>query len=88
MEQIGTLFGKRERPQKARQRTERGDIFDTILSRLNPPRARKGLPPVSYKRLGFMLTKIPTADLYALVSKCNDAERRGCPWSAIFWKRN
>lgn len=24
--------------------------------------------------------------LYALISKCTDAQHRGLPWSAIFWK--
>src|SRR5258708_20908846 len=88
IDNIGSVFGQRakiQRPTKATRHTERGDIFDTILSRLNPPRAKKGLPPISYKRLGYLLAGIPTADLYALISKCNDAQRRGFPWSAIFW---
>jgi hypothetical protein len=86
MDQLSTLFGKRQLPAKPRRHTERGDIFDTILSHLNPPRAKKGLPPISYKRLGYLLTAIPTKDLYSLISKCDDAQRRGFPWSAIFWK--
>jgi hypothetical protein len=85
MDKLGTLFGKREKPTKAKHHTERGDLFDTILSHLNPPRVTKGMPPVNYKRLGYLLAGIPTADLYALISKCTDAERRGFPWSAIFW---
>jgi hypothetical protein len=86
MDRIGNLFGNRERLSKPRRRTERGDLFDTILSRLNPSRARKGLPPVTYSRLGYLLTDVPTKDLYALISRCDDAERRRYPWSAIFWK--
>ena len=39
-----------------------------------------------YQRLGYLLAGIPTRDLYALLSKCDDAQRRGFPWSAIFWK--
>jgi hypothetical protein len=63
MEKVATLFGKYQKPLKAKRQTERGDIFDTILSRLNPSRAKKGLPPLTYKRLGFLLTSIPTKDL-------------------------
>jgi hypothetical protein len=81
-----TLFGKYQKPAKKSRPTERGDLLDTFLSRLNPPRVAKGLRPLTYGRLAYLLTAIPTTDLYALLSKCNDAERRGFPWSAIFWK--
>lgn len=81
-----TLFGKYQKSAKAKRRSERGDIYDTILGRLNPDRKRKGMPPIGYGRLAYLLTGIPTKDLYALISKCNDAETRGFPWSAIFWK--
>jgi hypothetical protein len=82
--QIGEIL-KQPRPRPKTQ-SERGFLFDEILSRLNPPRARKGLPLIGYKRLGYMLAGIPTADLYTLISKCNDAERRGYAWGAIFYK--
>lgn len=86
MEQIGTLFGNRQKPAKSRRQTERGDLLDTILSRLNPPRLRKGFRPMNYGRLAYLLTGIPTKDLYVLISKCDDAERRGYAWGAIFFK--
>jgi hypothetical protein len=38
------------------------------------------------RRRGYLLAGIPTKDLYSLISKCDDAQRRGFPWSAIFWK--
>lgn len=85
MERIGTLFGNRATLPKPRRVTERGSLFDTILSHLNPARAKKKLPPLTYQRLGYLLAGIKTADLYALISKCTDAQRRGIPWSAIFW---
>jgi hypothetical protein len=44
------------------------------------------LPPITYGRLAYLLTGIPTKDLYALISKCDDAERRGYAWGAIFFK--
>lgn len=86
MEQIKTLFGQRRAPEKKRHSTERGDLFDAILTRLNPARVREGYKPLTHARLGYLLTSIPTKDLYALISRCNDAEQRGYPWSAIFWK--
>jgi len=37
-------------------------------------------------RLAYLLTGIPTKDLCALISKCDDAEQRGFRWSGFFWK--
>jgi len=47
---------------------------------------REGYKAITHGRLAYLLTGIPTKDLYALISKCDDAERRGFPWGAIFWK--
>ena len=85
MQPISTLFGEKRFSAGGGKQTERGDIMDALLGRLNPPRIKKGYQPISHKRLAFLLTAIPTKDLYALVSKCDDAERRGVPWSAAFW---
>ena len=59
--------------------TERGELLQTFLSGLNPGRKAKGYEPLTYGRLAYMLAGIDTKDLYALLSKCNDAERRGYP---------
>jgi hypothetical protein len=80
------LFGKYQKLPEKRRHTERGDLYDRILSRLNPSRTKGGYPPLTHARLAYLLTGIPTKDLYALISKCDDAERRGFPWSAIFFK--
>ncbi len=85
MDHLSTLFGKRQQPAKPRRITERGSLFDTILAHLNPPRAKKGLPPIGYKRLGYLLAQVPTKDIYSLISKGDDAQRRGTAWSAVFW---
>lgn len=84
MEQIKNLF--RTKHVKKGRATERGELLDTFLARLNPARQRAGYRPLAYGRLAYLLTGIKTTDLYALLSICNDAERRGYPWSAIFWK--
>src|SRR5579871_6038907 len=86
MERLGALFGNRHLYPKDRRQTERGDLFDTILSHLNPARVKDGYRPITHPRLGRMLEAIPTKDLYALISKCDDAERRGYAWGAIFNK--
>jgi len=86
MERISDLFGKRASLPKKTHHSERGDLYDTLLSRLNPSRIKGGYRPLTHGRLAYLLTGIPTKDLYALLSNCDDAERRGFPWSAIFWK--
>jgi hypothetical protein len=86
MEKIASLFGAYQQPSEKRNRTERGDLLEAFLSRLNPGRKAKGYPPLSHGRLAYLLTGIKTADLYYLLSVCNDAERRGYNWGAIFWK--
>jgi hypothetical protein len=86
MQKIETLFGQYQKAPDKRRRTERSDLLETFLLRLNPGRKAKGYDPLTYGRLAYLLAGIGTKDLYALLSKCNDAERRGYPWSAIFWK--
>ena len=86
MELAATLFGKYQKAPDKRRRSERSDLLETFLLRLNPGRKAKGYPPLTYGRLAYLLTGIPTKDLYALLSRCNDAERRGYNWGAIFFK--
>jgi hypothetical protein len=56
---------------------ERADLFDQILSRLNPSRNKRGLSRDQTCSPGRLLLGIDTKDLYSLISKCDDAERRG-----------
>jgi hypothetical protein len=86
MEKIANLFGTYQKPPDKHRRSERSDLLETFLLRLNPGRKAKGYPPLTYGRLAYLLTGIPTKDLYALLSRCNDAERRGYNWGAIFFK--
>lgn len=85
MDRIGTLFGNRAKQSKPRRSTERGDLLDTLLGRLNPPRIRDGYKPLTYSRLSYLLTNVLTKDLYALISSGIDAERRGGNFSKYFW---
>ena len=84
MEKLANLFGNRFTPTKTRV-TERGEMFDLFIKKLNPSRKQKGMRPITHKRLGSLLQGIPTHDLHYIVSVCNDAERRGVAWAAAFW---
>src|SRR5437016_1379205 len=92
MEPIKNLFNKVKIIRRPRTKTpgtprsEREELSDQILARLNPSRIQKKYAPITHKRLGYILQGLEVSDLHALISKCNDAERRGYPWSAIFWK--
>ncbi|MDP3645863.1 MAG: hypothetical protein Q8R25_02140 [bacterium] len=63
------------------RRTERGDMMRYFCEKLNRPRERDGLPPVSMGRMGKMLQQIPTKDLYYLKRVCDDSQN----FSKKFW---
>lgn len=86
MEPLKNLFNKVKLVRRPRRSTnERSDIYDQILSRINPGRKQAKYPPMKYGQLARLLTGVPTKDLYALLSKMDDGERRGIPAGAIFW---
>ena len=66
---------------KVNRKTERGEIMHSLMVRLNPPRIEAGYPPLTYARMGQILDGIPTKDLYALLSKCNQSNN----FSMTFW---
>jgi len=70
----------RKSVQNARQ-TERGELMQYFCERLNRARERDGLPQITMGRMGKMLEKIPTKDLYYIKSVCDDAEN----FSKKFW---
>jgi len=61
--------------------TERGELMKYFCEKLNSTRARDGLPPVSMGRMGKLLQKIPTKDLYYLKKVCDDSSN----FSKKFW---
>lgn len=63
------------------RRTERGELMKYFCSRINPSRMQEGLPKVTMSRMGKLLEKIPTKDLYYLKSVCDKAKN----FSAKFW---
>lgn len=86
MKKIADLFGNIRKPPVKVRRSERHDLIDFFLEKVNPPRIRDGFKPYSAATLNYFLSHVRTPDLYALRSKCEDAVRSGFPFDAIFWK--
>ncbi len=78
---IGGPSGRRDRA------SERGDLMQYFMQKLNTTRARDGLAPLTMGRMGRVLQGIPTKDLYFLKSICDDAQKRNGieAFSKRFW---
>ncbi len=61
--------------------TERGELMQYFCRELNRSRLRDGLPLIAMGRMGKLLQKIPTKDLYYLKRVCDDAGN----FSKKFW---
>jgi len=61
--------------------SERGEMLDKFLARLNPEREEKGYRGMSHAGISTVLQKIPTDDLYAFYQDCDRAKKFG----AHFW---
>ncbi len=66
---------------KKTRETERGEMMRYFCQRINVARIRDGLPPVTMGRMGKLLEKIPTKDLYYLKKVCDDSTN----FSKKFW---
>ena len=79
MEHIGAhmknTLGRKEKV------TERGELMRYFMDRLNVARLRDGIGPLTMPRMGKILEKIPTKDLYYLKSVCDQAK----DFSKKFW---
>ena len=61
--------------------TERGELMRHFCNELNVTRRRDGLPLITMSRMGLLLEKIPTKDLYYFKRICEDAK----DFSKKFW---
>jgi hypothetical protein len=68
-------------PRKKEKATERGELMQYFMEKLNRARVRDGIPPLSMPRMGKILQLIPTRDLYYLKSVCDSAN----DFSKKFW---
>ena len=78
MKHIGTHLKRAESHSRA---TERGELMKYFMDQLNAGRVTDGLPPLSMGRMGKLLEKIPTKDIYYLKRVCDDAKH----FSKKFW---
>ena len=78
MKHIGTQL--RKNLSETRE-TERGELMRYFVAKLNRARLRDGLPQITMGRMGKVLEKIPTKDLYYLKRVCDDAPN----FSKKFW---
>ena len=63
------------------RKTERGELMEYFCEKLNRDRVRDGLPKIAMGRMGKMLEKMQTKDLYYIKRVCDDAEH----FSKRFW---
>lgn len=61
--------------------TERGELMEYFCEKLNRSRKQDGLSLIAMARMGKMLEKIPTKDLYYMKSVCDSAKN----FSKKFW---
>ena len=88
MEHIGKHIRGELKGKKKDKSTERGELMQYFMERLNRSRGQGGLPLLTMSRMGRVLVAIPTKDLYYLRSVCDDAEVRAGnidAFSKKFW---
>lgn len=78
MKHIG---GELKRALSKTRATERGELMKYFCERLNNARRGTSYLPITLGRMGRMLEKIPTKDLYYIKSSCEQAEN----FSRRFW---
>ncbi|MDB5225344.1 MAG: hypothetical protein JWL87_296 [Candidatus Adlerbacteria bacterium] len=76
MYHIGKHIGGNTGKPVREKSTERGELMQYFMQKLNPARVRDGLPPLTMGRMGRIFVAIPTPDLYFLKSVCDDAQKR------------
>lgn len=84
MNSLSQLLTKYQ-PKEKSKITERGELLTYFLDKLNWKREEKGMKKLTIPAVAVKLTGIPTEDLYYIKSVCDDWEREGKPWGALFW---
>lgn len=67
--------------QKTSKKTERGDLLEKFLQKVNNERKGTKYKPMTMKLLAIKLSHVKTADLYYLDSVCKDYENRSGSYS-------
>lgn len=79
MDHIGSHIVKA--PVSKSKATERGELMEYFLGKLNAARVRDGLKPMTMGRMAALCAATPTEDLYYLKSICDQAK----DFSKKFW---
>lgn len=72
MERIKIDLSRYQQP-RSKATSERAELIEKFLSRLNPPRIADGFKPLTPARLGAMLAHVPTEDLWPFYRSCEQA---------------
>ena len=72
---------RRRRAEKGLPRSERDEMLELFLARLNAARIVDGLPKMTHARLATSLKGIPTGDLFPFYKQCEGARH----FSRFFW---
>lgn len=63
------------------KRDRKNRVLDGFMEILNPPRVEKGMKPITYSRLGFLLKHLDDWDKAIFLGSCKDAQNP----SSYFW---
>lgn len=86
MEAIKNLFGDYKIPLVRIRKSERGDLLDYFVEKINNDRKGTKYKPVKISYVAFRVGHLKKLqDLYYLKSLCDGEERRGEVWSKIFF---
>jgi len=77
----GSVPPKKGSKAAAERATERGELMQFFMERLNMARVRDGLGKLTMPRMGKILEAIPTKDLYYLKTVCMQSK----DFSKKFW---
>ena len=69
------------RDQKGKPRSEREELLELFLHRLNAARILENYPKLTHGRLAKALQGVPTGDLYPFYKQCDQARH----FSRFFW---
>jgi hypothetical protein len=81
MEPIASIIKRRAPLRGAGKATERGRFMSYFCKRINVGRVGTPYPMITMARMGKLLEKIPTKDLYYLKRVCDDS----ASFSKRFW---
>ena len=74
----------KEKSATARAKSERSELIGRFVDRINAGRRGTAFPPVTARRINFMLAHLPVKDLYWLFGECEKAEHFSKKFFGVF----